>query len=365
MAGLVDARHEETVVATNPFAAIEFEQDESGRHRVRDTTCRRTYLVAPHTAAVLVLAAAPQTVAELTEETVQELGLGEREAAETIDALRQKGLLLESNGDERSTDLATWNRFGWREAHRYHRVTLDYPFYDYTEDRGAFRFDVQRMQGFAAHERDENRAKSYPGAERIRLPQPAEAAKTLVEALERPESALDDALLVLLSLTFGVVGRAYPEWDGAPTFRRTSPSGGGRHPSEAYVAVLSDSRLECGWYHVAVEEPALERLDVPLEADELDDLLPGSVGRADFRVGAAILLTTVFERNMYRYREPRTFRTVHMDVGHLVGTIFMLSRLLRLRARANCAPDPHAVEHPLGLHWLEEGMQYAVALEAA
>lgn len=36
---------------------------------------------------------------------------------------------------------------------------------------------------------------------------------------------------------------------------------------------------------------------------------------------AVFVLTTHFQRNMYRYREPRTFRTLYLDAGHLGGLI--------------------------------------------
>ncbi|MBM0236171.1 hypothetical protein JNW88_01785 [Micromonospora sp. ATA32] len=41
---------------------------------------------------------------------------------------------------------------------------------------------------------------------------------------------------------------------------------------------------------------------------------------------AVVLYSSFFERNRYRYREPRTFRTVHMDVGHLMTTCEFLGR---------------------------------------
>lgn len=53
---------------------------------------------------------------------------------------------------------------------------------------------------------------------------------------------------------------------------------------------------------------------------------------APFTPQALIVVTAVFARNMYRYREPRTFRTVFMDVGHLLGTFEMVASALGVRS---------------------------------
>ena len=101
--------------------------------------------------------------------------------------------------------------------------------------------------------------------------------------------------------------------------------------------------------------------DIP-SSDDLNETYPGSVGRASFDPFALIVLTSRFSRNMYRYREPRTFRTVHMDVGHLSGSVMLLASAIGLQTKADDVTNAARTETHLGLDWLEEGAQYAIAV---
>jgi hypothetical protein len=76
----------------------------------------------------------------------------------------------------------------------------------------------------------------------------------------------------------------------------------------------------------------------------------------------AIVLTSVFERNMYRYREPRTFRTIHMDVGHILATIEMLSQEFRIKTRIHLNFNEDAILQQIGTSMLEEGVMAIVTL---
>lgn len=249
---------------------------------------------------------------------------------------------------------------GWTHAYRYHRLTLDYPFHDYTHDGDGFHADIARMRSYSALEPDLDRVKIIEGAEQFPLPSVSDAARTLQDCSAC--AGHRELVEAILSFTFGVTLRVTPAWNGAPTLRRTSPSGGGRHPTETYVLIL-DGSLPRGWYHVDTRTPSLARMDAGVPtADELRATYPGSVGRADFIPSHVVVMTSRFGRNMYRYREPRTFRTVHMDVGHLAGTLVQLCHLTGVRCMAHDATDPGRTERNLGLHWLEEGAQYAVAL---
>ena len=77
---------------------------------------------------------------------------------------------------------------------------------------------------------------------------------------------------------------------------------------------------------------------------------------APFTPQALVVVTAVFGRNMYRYREPRTFRTVFMDTGHLLGTFEMVASALGLQSFIHHAINEEAVERMLGLAALQEGV---------
>ena len=68
-----------------------------------------------------------------------------------------------------------------------------------------------------------------------------------------------DSLSALLHLSFGVQGWASTHGEGRVPLK-TSPSGGARHPLEAYVVVRRAAGLESGIYHYASDVHRLERL---------------------------------------------------------------------------------------------------------
>jgi hypothetical protein len=76
----------------------------------------------------------------------------------------------------------------------------------------------------------------------------------------------------------------------------------------------------------------------------------------------AIVLTSVFERNMYRYREPRTFRTFHMDVGHILATIEMLGQEFHFKTRIHFNFNEDAILQQIGASLLDAGVMTIVTL---
>jgi SagB-type dehydrogenase family enzyme len=172
-----------------------------------------------------------------------------------------------------------------------------------------------------------------------------------------------DALTDLISLGFGATGFLAPVTDAAPLLRRTSPSGGARHPSEGYVIVLDVPGVEPGWYHVTMQPFSLRRLvGRPKDPVELHQLFPQTFERFPLEVRCLIVVTSRFERNMYRYREPRTFRTVHMDAGHIAGTIKIAARARGLAAGISPSDRARAIESAIGIDGMVEGYMLTVAL---
>lgn len=122
------------------------------------------------------------------------------------------------------------------------------------------------------------------------------------------------------------------------------------------MLVLDVQDLPTGWYHVAVSPPQLEliRKDVPSETD-LCRLFPLAYARVPIHVQAIIILTCVFSRNAYRYLEPRTFRTVHMDAGYLASTVSLVASCLDVGSHIAYGNDDEGIEAQLGLNGLQEG----------
>jgi SagB-type dehydrogenase family enzyme len=259
-----------------------------------------------------------------------------------------------------------WSRHGWTEAAEYQVATLDYVFHGGDTDGSAKA--RERMRGYAEAEPDFVRAKVCSGAEvRVEAPRPdADLLPRPISTVWQPAVRSDltgDVLLEVMSMTLGQIGCIGAHWNGAPVIRRTSPSGGGRHPTEGYVAVANVPGLECGWYHFATQRCELEMvLKEHTGATEMEQAFPMAWGRCPFAPRAVVVLTCVFERNMFRYREPRTFRSVHMDAGHLAATLEICATAAGAQSFIQYAANERNVETKLGLHALDEGFQLSVAL---
>ncbi|MBM2614789.1 SagB/ThcOx family dehydrogenase [Actinoplanes sp. LDG1-06] len=336
---------------------------------------RHRYQVSDAAAAALVAAVRPQDSAELAERLARP-GRPVTFWTRIVDSLLRTGLIVDPAAEEADPHAAwltsvraAWARYGWREAAEYHAVTFDYPCLDYTDLKAANAADQGRMRGYQSREADDDRCK-LDHADRPGLPLP-ETSPELVTGTaaqvwgERPAGVplTPDAFRTVLSLGFGVVGARVPRTDSAPLLLRTSPSGGGRNPSEGYVLVRDVPEVEPGWYHVTLRPFSLRRLPAePPDEDALRRMFPHSVARYPFRARAITVLTSVFERNMYRYREPRTFRTVHMDAGHIAGTMSMAARSLGVAAGIGYCDRAAEIERVLGLDPMTEGYMLTVVL---
>ncbi|GEM_PF-1087832 len=131
------------------------------------------------------------------------------------------------------------------------------------------------------------------------------------ENLNSKESSLDlHFISLLLKTVFGPLDtiKSYP----VDSFRKTSPSGGAKHPTEAVVFFNQDfDNLEKGAYIYDVKEHALIK----------DDFLGNNTHRDGYQDSVSILIRSRVERPMWRYREIRSYRAILLDAGHIVETI--------------------------------------------
>ncbi len=137
---------------------------------------------------------------------------------------------------------------------------------------------------------------------------------------------------------------------------RTSPGGGARHELECYVGVLDVQGLDPGLYHYCAENHSLELLDPRFDAARLDRLAFGQ--RMATSAGFVCFVTAVFERAMYKYRHPRTYRMVLLDAGHLAQTFALTCTALGLGPFQTAAFRDSEVEAALGLDGFAEGALY-------
>ncbi|MCT6681047.1 SagB/ThcOx family dehydrogenase [Bacillus velezensis] len=255
--------------------------------------------------------------------------------------------------------IEEWSKKGWDKAVDYHLLTYDYPFLDYKKD-GQLK-DVFLMEEYAEKEVDHNRGKKCEKVRKeIKVDSPINILKNLSVSYKDGLNA--DTITKLMSSIFGVLRKKRITWENVSDLvKKTNPSGGSRHPSEGYLFNLSIDNLEKGIYHFSSLTSTLDFINDLPEEDYFKKAFAGPL-RAPFTPNAFIVITSVFERNMYRYREPRTFRTVFMDVGHIVENISKTGNFLGMHIYPHQGIDDEMIENILGINYLEEGAIMGIAI---
>ena len=163
----------------------------------------------------------------------------------------------------------------------------------------------------------------------------------------------------VLSYTFGVRGRGHVPNQG-PIVLRTSPSGGSRHPMEAYVLAWNVDGLTPGVYHYDSAERELVDLRRPFSSSDLPPLLAHQTYFA--RAAGVVVMCAVFPRMMWRYGHSRAYRTVLIDTGHLGQTFCLTATALGLAPFTTMAFSESAVESLLRIDGVLECPLYVAGV---
>ncbi|WAL60653.1 SagB/ThcOx family dehydrogenase [Thermocoleostomius sinensis] len=155
-------------------------------------------------------------------------------------------------------------------------------------------------------------------------------------------------------LTVGMVTRS-----GEPVYFRTTPSAGALYPAELYLVSRGTTLLPAGLYNYQAQTHSLLRfwdseVWVPLQHacfwhSSLDC------------THLALIVTTVFMRSAWRYRD-RAYRRIFLDSGHLLGNIELASALTSYRPHLIGGFIDDALNQLLYLDVEQEGAIVAIAL---
>jgi len=286
--------------------------------------------------------------------------------ARAIDQLLELGVLVGEDDPfhARLGDAeAMWERYGWEDAFHLQREIGALERLDYLED--GFRRDVLQMKAALAADPKPANYKEFQGKGLIPLgPVPEVPQRSLCETFDGPGTTkagpMDSGRFAWLTyFAYGQVGKKFMPVT-KEHITKTSPSGGARHPTEVYPIVLEIEGIEPGLYHYNVKQHALELL-VPGDhrAFVRRCLVRGTPPPFDYSV--VYVYTTIFERSMFRYREPFSYRVMSHDIGHLLETTRLLANSIGRRVSGGRVPRDCEVNGLLGIDGLfESTMTYAV-----
>lgn len=339
-------------VRTNPFLRVVPDRRGEAFHVVELRTNAEYHLPNPGMLALLGRAREPTDRERLETVAVEEFGLSPERAAGVVASMLDNEFLVEEGSAAAALahDGEEWRADGWWPAFEYLVTIRDYPYYRAHDYESA----MERVSERAEHGDVPSVYKRYDDRPRVELPPVEEAslpsvAAVLGEGCGDRRTALDAGTLsTLLYYAFGQTGSQ--ELPGVGEFvLKTSPSGGGRHPVEAYVAVLDVEGIEAGLYHYSVEGHDLERLGGNATAEETL-----AATDHDRRPAAAVACTAVVERNTWKYRDPQAYRIPYHDLGHLVETLRCCCEAYGLAATFGTGFDGEALAAALSVDRLAE-----------
>lgn len=208
--------------------------------------------------------------------------------------------------------------------------------------------------------------KHYPRSPQVALPPPRKEneftpillARRTWRRFSRRAIRLED-LATLLGLSWGV-----QRWVNFPGIGRvalkTSPSAGARHPIEVYVLAVNVKGLPRGLYHYAPDNHRLELLKRNSSSRDTVRFLDNQWWYAP--AAALMLMTAVFPRTQWKYRDPAAYRTVMIDAGHVCQTFCLVATWLGLAPFCTMAFDQTLVEKELALDGVSESVVYAAGV---
>lgn len=138
--------------------------------------------------------------------------------------------------------------------------------------------------------------------------------------------------------------------------KKTSPSGGGLHPVEAYLIVQNVEGLAPGLYHYHATTHALEPLPSPEQP--LRTLAMQAVAQQDWFANAHVMVVMAprYDRSFWKYRtHAKAYRAVILEAGHLSQTLYLAATEAGLGAYITCAINEVPLERVFGLNPISEG----------
>jgi len=276
---------------------------------------------------------APATHGELIDSLASSLELPAADADDVVGQLIEAHVLLDAaDADELTYALRRWDAHGWDDAALFHYATFGQPFDPDTLG------DVSYEDYYRSILEDLSTAGPQPPARKpVSSSRPefcqngaAEVSVSFADVLGKAapinrfgEQGIDLAeLQAVLSGAFQaqrVIGGILGEH-----LLKPYPSGGARHPLEAYVIAKSVSGLSANTYHFDAVDGTLTQLTNSAAITGIDTACFGKGGIVT--ASAVLVITSRWPRHNWKYRYSRSYRMVWLELGHAIQAIHLSAR---------------------------------------
>lgn len=307
-------------------------------HRQRTTSAR----VSARTLELLTLLQEPRKFDDLVELLPRWSALSVQHA---LDKLVLGGFVLDDDAQRRDEDMIAKRWDPWTSLARdFHFGTRDLRYVGGDASKEFFQARRPRQPPFVR----------CPAGEPRILPMPSLGSREFGAVLSSRRSVREysDAALqladvaTLLGLTWGVQGVLQTQAFG-PLFRKTSPSGGARHPIDAYLISQNVDGLDSGVYFYNPVDHSLIQTQPRISRAELDRAFESQPWVAT--APAVFVMAAAVERSMWKYRFARAYRIILMDAGHLGQTFQLVCTALGLATAVTAAFHDSTLERLVGL----------------
>ncbi|WCM21684.1 SagB/ThcOx family dehydrogenase [Paraburkholderia bryophila] len=130
-------------------------------------------------------------------------------------------------------------------------------------------------------------------------------------------------------------------------YRRTSPSGGGLHPSEPYLVAVRVNGLEPGIYHYSSGGHYLTAVGPAPRPGQLGKLLCAQNFAEDLSYG--IFVASTFSKMWWKYPHSRAYRVALLDIGCLTQTFQLVCTAQGVQSWPTGYFNDHQINALLGL----------------
>jgi len=280
-----------------------------------------------------------------------------RSVRSALSQLVKQGLLLVKDSCEAAQDSRLAKEWcAWLPEGSFHFSTKDVPFI-----RDNLSFD--QWKAILPKTRPPRMFKTVKGAKKALPPVCAFPDSEFIQVLMARKTHRRfsnqqvplNTISQLLSLVWGVTGYLHSPIFGK-LLRKTSPSGGARHPGEVYLMALRVKGLKPGLYHYHPANHCLETINTHTTRDKAWLYC----ARQDYARNAAalFLMTVIFRRTMWKYRHARAYRVVLLETGHLCQTFCLVATWLGLAPFCTAAMKDTLIEKDLGIDGIRESVLY-------
>jgi SagB-type dehydrogenase family enzyme len=281
-----------------------------------------------------------------------------RSISRTLGQLSRIGALQSSLRPPKKREVAMHSWSNWNPAAGFFHFSTKDQLFD-MDHFGAF----QKLKRRARFDPMPRPVKNYPGAQRTPLARAGRNSefaevlrnrRTWRKFSEAPVPLPD--LGEILDLTFGI--QAWVDVPGlGKAAVKTSPSGGGLHPVEAYVVARKVRGLRSGIYHYDAKGHRLEWLRGGITRETIKRHLGNQWWFAD--AAFLVLMTAVFPRTWWKYHYPRVYRAMLLEAGHLCQSFCLTATWRGLAPFCTIALADSQWEKLLGVDGIKESILYA------